>query len=48
MILHQDKDPEGIMKRNLGTENSVGLAKTVVGSIKIEQLTGKKSAEIDY
>jgi len=26
----------------------VGLAKTVVGSIKIEQLTGKKSAEIDY
>ncbi len=48
MILHQDSNPEAILGRLTGAEGSGGLAKTVVGRIVIEELTGKKSAEVDF
>lgn len=44
MVNQLDPDPESIMDDMLG---STGLPTTVVGRIKIEHLTGKKSAEVN-
>jgi len=48
MIEHQDGNPAALMPRLTGVDSSGVLAKTVVGRIVIEELTGKKSAEVDF
>ncbi len=48
MILHQDKNPESLMPRITSLESSGSLAKTIVGRIVVEELTGKKSAEVTF
>ncbi len=45
MIERQDKNPKALMPR---LTNSTAIGKTVVGKIVIDQLTGKKSAEIEF
>lgn len=45
MIKHQDKNPDPIVER---LTNLDALVKTVVGRIFIEDITGKKSAEVDF
>jgi hypothetical protein len=48
MIERQDSNPATLMPRLTGIDNSVALAKTIVGNIVIEELTGMKSAEITF
>jgi hypothetical protein len=48
MIAHQDSNPPALMPRLTGLESGGALDKTVVGRIVIEELTGKKSAEVDF
>lgn len=48
MIEHQDGNPSALMPRLTGLESGGALDKTVVGRIVIEELTGKKSAEVDF
>lgn len=48
MIERQDSNPATLMPRLTGIDNSVALAKTIVGKIVIEELTGMKSAEITF
>ncbi len=43
MVLQQEPDPESIMNDML---SSMGIPTTVVGRIVIEEMTGKKSAEV--
>jgi len=48
MILHQEKKPETLITRLEAFKVGGPLDKTVVGRIVIEELTGKKSAEVDF
>jgi nitroimidazol reductase NimA-like FMN-containing flavoprotein (pyridoxamine 5'-phosphate oxidase superfamily) len=48
MIEYQDKNPATLMPRLTGVDSSTALAKTVVGRIVIDELTGKKSAEVTF
>jgi hypothetical protein len=48
MIIHQDKNPDALMPRLTGLESGGALGKTIVGRIVIEELTGKKSAEVAF
>jgi nitroimidazol reductase NimA-like FMN-containing flavoprotein (pyridoxamine 5'-phosphate oxidase superfamily) len=45
MIECQDKNPEALIPR---LTNSVSIVNTVVGKIIIDELTGKKSAEVEF
>ena len=48
MIERQDSNPATLTPRLTGVDNNVALTKTIVGKIVIEELTGKKSAEITF
>lgn len=48
MILHQEKNPDTLIKRLKAFEAGSPLDKTIVGKIVIEELTGKKSAEVAF
>lgn len=48
MILHQEKNPESLLTRLDAFQAGGPIDKTVVGRIVIEELTGKKSAEVDF
>ncbi len=48
MILHQEENPEKLLARLDAFQTGGPLDKTVVGRIVIEELTGKKSAEVDF
>jgi hypothetical protein len=44
-----DSDPDPLIKRLLDVQSQdASLEKTVVGRIMIEQITGKKSAEVEF
>jgi uncharacterized protein len=45
MIERQDKNPAALLPR---LTNSASMGKTVVGRIVLDELTGKKSAEVDF
>ena len=44
----EKKKPAELMKRLEGPQVGANLARTAVGRIAIEELTGKKSAEVDF
>jgi nitroimidazol reductase NimA-like FMN-containing flavoprotein (pyridoxamine 5'-phosphate oxidase superfamily) len=48
MILHQEKNPEALLTRLKAFKPGSSLDKTIVGRIVIEELTGKKSAEVSF
>ena len=49
LITALDSDPDPLIKRLLDVQSqNASLEKTVVGRIKIEQITGKKSAEVEF
>ena len=47
MILHQEKNPESLLTRLKAYQAGSLLDKTIVAKIIIEELTGKKSAEVE-
>ena len=48
MVRQHEKNPEPTLNSSTGLANIGELGKTTVGRIVIEELTGKKSAEIDF
>ncbi len=48
MILHQEKNPEALLTQLKAFEAGSSLDKTIVGRIVIEELKGKKSAEVSF
>jgi nitroimidazol reductase NimA-like FMN-containing flavoprotein (pyridoxamine 5'-phosphate oxidase superfamily) len=48
MILHQEKNPESLLTRLEAFQAGSPLDKTTVAKIIIEELTGKKSAEVEF
>ena len=48
MILHQEKNPDALFTRLKAFETGSPLDKTIVGRIVIDELTGKKSAEVAF
>lgn len=48
MVRHQEKNPEPTLSSPTGMANVGEIGKTTVGRIIIEELTGKKSSEIDF
>jgi hypothetical protein len=48
MILHQEKNPDALLTRLKAFEAGSQLDKTIVGRIVIDELTGKKSAEVAF
>ena len=48
MVIHHEKNPKPTLQSPTGLANDDALRKTFVGRIIIEELTGKKSAEVDF
>ena len=48
MILHQEKNPNSLLERLKAFQADSPLDKTIVAKIIIDELTGKKSSEIDF
>jgi len=48
MILHQEKNPESLLTRLKAFQAGSPIDKTIVAKIVIEELTGKKSAEVEF
>ncbi|MGD0803245.1 MAG: pyridoxamine 5'-phosphate oxidase family protein [Candidatus Bathyarchaeia archaeon] len=48
MILHQEKNPDALLTKLKAYETGSPLDKTIVGRIVIDELTGKKSAEVAF
>jgi nitroimidazol reductase NimA-like FMN-containing flavoprotein (pyridoxamine 5'-phosphate oxidase superfamily) len=48
MILHQEKNPESLLIRLKAFKAGGPLDKTIVAKIVVEELTGKKSAEVEF
>lgn len=48
MILHQEKNPVSLLTRLKAFQAGSPLDKTIVAKVVIEELTGKKSAEVEF
>jgi nitroimidazol reductase NimA-like FMN-containing flavoprotein (pyridoxamine 5'-phosphate oxidase superfamily) len=48
MILHQEKNPKSLLTRLKVFQAGSALDKTIVAKIIIDELTGKKSAEVEF
>ena len=48
MILQQEKNPQSLLERLKAFQTGSPLDKTIVAKIVIDEITGKKPAEIDF
>ena len=48
MVIHQEKNPDHTLNSPTGLANVGEVGKTTVGRIVIEELTGKKSGEVEF
>ena len=48
MIERQDSNPETLVPRLTSIDNNTSLTNTIVGKIVLLELTGKKSAEVEF
>jgi uncharacterized protein len=48
MVIHNEKNPNPTLQSPTGLANDDALRKTFVGRIDIEEISGKKSAEVDF